>query len=69
MRRSFASGSVSDAPTEHGPDQGIMVIDGLVRAGFVQPAADPGHQAMRVMFTVSGKVSRGCERPECERRR
>jgi hypothetical protein len=33
----LTSGSVSDAPTEHGPDQGIMVIDGLVRAGFSQP--------------------------------
>ena len=55
MHRLYGTGSVSDAATEYGRQHGITVIDGGCPLMF-DPTADPGHKAMRVMFTLSGKV-------------
>lgn len=57
MHRSFGAGSVSDAATEYGRDQGIRVIDGGCPLMF-DPTADPGHKAMCIVFTLMGKVPR-----------
>jgi predicted CoA-binding protein len=57
MHRSFGEGSVSDAATEYGRSRGISVIDGGCPCMF-DPTADPGHKAMRVIFTLTGKVPR-----------
>lgn len=57
MHRSFGEGSVSDAATEYGRKQGISVIDGGCPCMF-DPTADPGHKAMRFLFTLTGKVPR-----------
>lgn len=57
MHRSFGEGSVSDAATHYGRDRGISVIDGGCPCMF-DPTADPGHKAMRFLFTLSGKVPR-----------
>jgi hypothetical protein len=57
MHRSFGEGSVSDAATEYGRGQGISVIDGGCPCMF-DPTADPGHKAMRFLFTLTGKVPR-----------
>lgn len=55
MHRSFGGGSVSDGATKYGRRQGITVIDGGCPLMF-DPAADPGHKAMRFVFTLTGKV-------------
>lgn len=60
MHRSFGAGSVSDAATEYGRGRGITVIDGGCPCMF-DPTADPGHKAMRVLFTITGKVPRQVE--------
>jgi hypothetical protein len=60
MHRSFGDGSVSDAATEYGREQGIEVIDGGCPLMF-DPTADLGHKAMRVVFTMTGKVPRKVE--------
>jgi uncharacterized protein len=57
MHRSFGGGSVSDAATGYGREQGIEVIDGGCPLMF-DPTADLGHKAMRVVFTMTGKVPR-----------
>jgi hypothetical protein len=57
MHRSFGAGSVSDAATTYGRERGITVIDGGCPLMFA-PAADPGHKAMRLVFTLTGKVPR-----------
>jgi hypothetical protein len=57
MHRSFGEGSVSDVATEFGRSQGISVIDGGCPCMF-DPTADPGHKAMRFIFTLTGKVPR-----------
>ena len=57
MHRSFGKGSVSDQATEYGRERGIQVIDGGCPLMF-DPAADPGHKAMRFVFTLTGKVPR-----------
>jgi hypothetical protein len=57
MHRSFGEGSVSDSATEFGRGQGISVIDGGCPCMF-DPTADPGHKAMRFIFTLTGKVPR-----------
>jgi hypothetical protein len=57
MHRSFGAGSVSDAATTYGRERGITVIDGGCPLMFA-PAADPGHKAMRFVFTLTGKVPR-----------
>ncbi len=57
MHRAFGAGSVSDAATEYGRQRGIQVIDGGCPLMF-DPTADPGHKAMRLVFTLTGKVPR-----------
>jgi predicted CoA-binding protein len=57
MHRAFGAGSVSKAATEYGREHGITVIDGGCPCMF-NPAADPGHKAMRFVFTLTGKVPR-----------
>jgi len=57
MHRGPGAGSVSDAATEYGRAQGIRVIDGGCPLMFA-PTADPGHKAMRLVFTLAGKVPR-----------
>lgn len=49
----LGAGSVSDAATEYGRAQGIRVIDGGCPLMFA-PTADPGHKAMRLVFTPAG---------------
>jgi len=57
MHRSFGGGSVSDAAAVYGRQHGITVIDGGCPLMF-EPTADAGHRAMRVVFTLGGKVPR-----------
>lgn len=57
MHRSFGTGSVSDAATDFGRAHGINVIDGGCPCMF-EPTADPGHRAMRLVFTLNGHVPR-----------
>jgi predicted CoA-binding protein len=57
MHRSFGPGSVSDTATAYGREHGISVIDGGCPCMFA-PTADPGHKAMRVVFTLNGHVPR-----------
>jgi predicted CoA-binding protein len=57
MHRSFGAGSVSDEATAYGREHGITVIDGGCPLMFGQ-CADPGHKAMRFIFTMTGKVPR-----------
>lgn len=57
MHRSFGTGSVSEAATGYGRQQGIMVIDGGCPLMF-DPTADLGHKAMRFVCTLTGKVPR-----------
>jgi uncharacterized protein len=57
MHRGPGAGSVSDAAAEYGRAQGIRVIDGGCPLMFA-PTADPGHKAMRLVFTLTGKVPR-----------
>jgi predicted CoA-binding protein len=60
MHRAFGEGSVSDAATKLGRERGITVIDGGCPCMF-DPTADSGHKAMRVLFTLTGKVPRQVE--------
>jgi predicted CoA-binding protein len=55
MHRSVGGGSVSDAATEYGRQNGVTVIDGGCPLMF-NPTADLGHKAMRFVFTRTGKV-------------
>jgi uncharacterized protein len=55
MHRAFGDGSVSEAAANFGRQQGITVIDGGCPLMF-NPTADPGHKAMRVVLTMTGKV-------------
>jgi len=55
MHRSFGAGSVSDAATEFGRQNGITVIDGGCPLMF-DPTADGAHKAMRFLMTRTGKV-------------
>jgi uncharacterized protein len=57
MHRSFGTGSVSDTATEFGRERGITVIDGACPCMF-DPTADFGHKAMRLVFTLNGRVPR-----------
>src|ERR1700751_5082579 len=57
MHRGPGAGSVSQAAAEYGRQHGITVIDGGCPCMF-NPTADPGHKAMRFMFTLTGKVPR-----------
>jgi predicted CoA-binding protein len=60
MHRSFGAGSVSETATRYGREHGITVIDGGCPCMF-DPAADLGHKAMRVVFTVRGHVPRNVD--------
>jgi predicted CoA-binding protein len=55
MHRGPGAGSVSQTATDYGRAHGITVIDGGCPCMFA-PTADPGHKAMRFMFTLSGNV-------------
>lgn len=57
MHRGPGKGSVSPAAADYGRQHGIAVIDGGCPCMF-GPAADPGHKAMRVIFTLNGNVPR-----------
>jgi len=57
MRRSFGSGSVSDAAAAWGREHGICVIDGG-RPLMFKPASDLGQALMRSLFMLMGKVPR-----------
>jgi predicted CoA-binding protein len=55
MHRGPGGGSVSDTATAYGRKHGIRVIDGGCPCMF-GPTADPGHKAMRFVFTLTGNV-------------
>ena len=55
MHRGPGAGSVSDKATAYGRERGISVIDGGCPCMF-GPTADPGHKAMRLLFTLTGNV-------------
>jgi uncharacterized protein len=55
MHRGPGAGSVSKRAAEYGRQRGITVIDGGCPCMF-GPAADPGHKAMRLVFTLTGNV-------------
>jgi predicted CoA-binding protein len=57
MHRGPGRGSVSPAAAAYGRQHGIAVIDGGCPCMF-GPTADPGHKAMRVIFTLNGNVPR-----------
>ena len=57
MHRGPGAGSVSKAAADYGREHDIAVIDGGCPCMF-GPTADPGHRAMRVIFTLSGNVPR-----------
>ena len=57
MHRSFGDGSVSPDAAAWGREHGIQVIDGGCPLMF-DPVADGGHKAMRVVFTLTGRVPR-----------
>lgn len=57
MHRSFGKGSVSDSATRFGREHDITVIDGGCPLMF-EPCSDGGHKAMRLVFTMTGKVPR-----------
>ena len=57
MHRGPGAGSVSPAPAEYGRQHGITVIEGGCPCMF-NPTADPGHKAMRFVFTLTGNVPR-----------
>jgi hypothetical protein len=49
--------SVSHSAAEYGRQHGITVIEGGCPCMF-DPTADPGHMAMRFVFTLMGDVPR-----------
>jgi len=55
MHRGPGGGSVSETATAYGRQHGIKVIDGGCPCMF-GPTADPGHKAMRLVFTLTGNV-------------
>lgn len=57
MHRAFGAGSVSGDATRYGRERGMCVIDGGCPCMF-EPTSDPGHKAMRVVGTMTGKVPR-----------
>ncbi|MBV8445286.1 MAG: CoA-binding protein [Candidatus Dormibacteraeota bacterium] len=57
MHRGPGAGSVSTPATVYGREHGITVIDGGCPCMF-DPTADPGHKAMRFVFTLTGNVPR-----------
>ena len=57
MHRAFGAGSVSEAATGYGRQQGITVIDGGCPLMF-GPTADVGHKAIRFVCTLTGAAPR-----------
>ena len=57
MHRGPGAGSVSEAAAAYGRQHGITVIDGGCPLMFA-PTADVGHKAMRLVFTLTGRVPR-----------
>ena len=57
MHRGPGGGSVSETATAYGREHGIAVIDGGCPCMF-GPTANPGHKAMRFVFTLTGSVPR-----------
>jgi predicted CoA-binding protein len=57
MHRGPGPGSVSKSAAEYGRTHGIAVIDGGCPCMF-GPTSDPGHKAMRLVFTLTGNVPR-----------
>jgi uncharacterized protein len=57
MHRGPGQGSVSEVAAEYGRRHGITVIKGGCPCMF-DPTADPGHKAMRFVFTMTGNVPR-----------
>jgi predicted CoA-binding protein len=57
MHRGPGAGSVSETAAEYGRNHGVKVIAGGCPCMF-DPTADPGHKAMRVLYTLSGKIPR-----------
>jgi predicted CoA-binding protein len=55
MHRGPGTGSVSETAAAYGRERGISVIDGGCPCMF-GPTADPGHKAMRLIFTLTGNV-------------
>ena len=57
MHRGPGAGSVSHSAAEYGRQHGITVIEGGCPCMF-GPTADPGHKAMRFVYTLTGNVPR-----------
>ena len=57
MHRGPGAGSVSHSAAEYGRQRGITVIEGGCPCMF-GPTADPGHTAMRFVYTLTGNVPR-----------
>ena len=57
MHRGPGAGSVSHSAAEYGRQRGITVIEGGCPCMF-GPTADPGHKAMRLVYTLTGNVPR-----------
>ena len=57
MHRGPGTGSVSHSAAEYGRQHGITVIEGGCPCMF-GPTADPGHKAMRLLYTLTGNVPR-----------
>jgi predicted CoA-binding protein len=62
MHRGPGGGSVSPAAAAYGRTHGVTVIDGGCPCMF-GPAADGGHKAMRLLFTLTGNVPREVPEP------
>jgi predicted CoA-binding protein len=57
MHRGPGAGSVSETAAEYGRNHGVKIIAGGCPCMF-DPAADPGHKSMRVLYSFSGKIPR-----------
>jgi predicted CoA-binding protein len=57
MHRGPGGGSVSEPAADYGRKHGVTVIAGGCPCMF-DPTADPGHKAMRAVFTLTGAVPR-----------
>jgi predicted CoA-binding protein len=57
MHRGPGPGSVSKEAAAYGREHGIAVIDGGCPCMF-GPTSDPGHKAMKLVFTLAGNVPR-----------
>jgi hypothetical protein len=57
MHRGPGDGSVSEAAAEYGRQHGISLMHGGCSCMF-EPTADVAHQAMRLVFTLTGNVPR-----------